>query len=457
MSNLNPYEQYLLELINRARANPTAEATRFGIDLNEGLSPGSISAAAKQPLAANDLLNAAAAGHSQWMLQADVFSHTGRGGSSAGDRIEDAGYDEWRTWGENISYRGGGDVRSRAVVENHHEGLFRSSGHRENILNDRFSEIGLGQEYGEFRGFNASMLTQNFASDRGDPFLLGVVFNDRDRDGFFDPGEELPGVSVRAAGQGATATGAGGGYEMRVDDGASFAVSFSGGRLAGPIWINSRIGDENVKLDLRVLLAPEAGGRVVGDGRNDRLIGQDGADNLAGLGGNDAIWGGGGGDQLWGGVGGDFLRGGAGGDRLGGGAGRDKLWGDGGNDIVAGGLDGDVIGGGSGSDRLLGGAGADRLGGGVGNDVVNGGLGRDVMAGGQGADRFVFSARTGDDVVLDFRTGEDELRIVSGAARFSDLDIRGTGSGALVEFGDASVTLRGVAARTLDADDFIFG
>ncbi len=30
-------EQYLLELINRARLDPQAEADRFGIDLNENL------------------------------------------------------------------------------------------------------------------------------------------------------------------------------------------------------------------------------------------------------------------------------------------------------------------------------------------------------------------------------------------------------------------------------------
>src|SRR5258707_11440338 len=36
-------EQYEVELINRARANPAAEAARYGIDLNEGLAPGTIS------------------------------------------------------------------------------------------------------------------------------------------------------------------------------------------------------------------------------------------------------------------------------------------------------------------------------------------------------------------------------------------------------------------------------
>ena len=52
-------EQYMLELMNRARANPSAEAARYGIDLNEGLPAGTISAAPKlrakpsSPLAQN--------------------------------------------------------------------------------------------------------------------------------------------------------------------------------------------------------------------------------------------------------------------------------------------------------------------------------------------------------------------------------------------------------------------
>jgi hypothetical protein len=58
------YEQYILELINRARANPGAEAARLGIDLNQGLAAGTISTAAKQPLAFNPLLIDAARGHS---------------------------------------------------------------------------------------------------------------------------------------------------------------------------------------------------------------------------------------------------------------------------------------------------------------------------------------------------------------------------------------------------------
>src|SRR5213594_3728147 len=70
-----PAEQYLVELINCARMDPSAEAARLGIALNEGLAAGTISTAAKQPLAINPNLTDAAGKHSQWMIDNDVFSH----------------------------------------------------------------------------------------------------------------------------------------------------------------------------------------------------------------------------------------------------------------------------------------------------------------------------------------------------------------------------------------------
>ena len=37
MSEPTTLDQYLIEMINRARANPSGEAARLGIDLNQGL------------------------------------------------------------------------------------------------------------------------------------------------------------------------------------------------------------------------------------------------------------------------------------------------------------------------------------------------------------------------------------------------------------------------------------
>ncbi|MCA9009131.1 MAG: hypothetical protein KDB01_05260, partial [Planctomycetaceae bacterium] len=82
-------EQYMLELVNRARANPNAEAARYGIGLNAGLPTGTISAAAKQPLAPQQQLIVAARLHSQDMLQRNYFDHVtlGSGVTSASAAI----------------------------------------------------------------------------------------------------------------------------------------------------------------------------------------------------------------------------------------------------------------------------------------------------------------------------------------------------------------------------------
>ncbi len=68
------YEQYMLELINRARSNPNAEAALYSLtDLNQGLSPGTITSDPKQPLAFNLFLIDSAREHSQWMGDTNTF------------------------------------------------------------------------------------------------------------------------------------------------------------------------------------------------------------------------------------------------------------------------------------------------------------------------------------------------------------------------------------------------
>lgn len=56
MAVLTAHEQYMIELINRARADPLAEAQKYGIGLNDFLAPGTITSAPKQPLAVSPYL-----------------------------------------------------------------------------------------------------------------------------------------------------------------------------------------------------------------------------------------------------------------------------------------------------------------------------------------------------------------------------------------------------------------
>ena len=152
MSKANALEISMLDLINAERAS-----------------------AGVAPLVFNDKLNDASEIHSSWMLDADRFSHTGENGSSPHERIKDAGYKFEGNYqsGENIAYqseRGAegldDDVRSL------HEGLMGSPGHRANILNPDYKEIGIGIERGDFSQggseFDSVMVTQNFAKSDAD-------------------------------------------------------------------------------------------------------------------------------------------------------------------------------------------------------------------------------------------------------------------------------------------------
>nr|WP_112467547.1 CAP domain-containing protein [Streptomyces triticisoli] len=88
------------------------------------------------PLTVNAALNRAAQAHSEDMAAHRNMSHTGSDGSSPGDRITRAGY-TWRTYGENVAY-------GYSTPEQVMAGWMSSSGHKANILNCAFKEIGVG-------------------------------------------------------------------------------------------------------------------------------------------------------------------------------------------------------------------------------------------------------------------------------------------------------------------------
>ena len=154
------------------------------------------------------------------------------------------------------------------------------------------------------------------------------------------------------------------------------------------------------------------GGDVIygGDG-NDSLFGGFGDDIIFGEAGDDRIFGGWGDDALYGGEGDDMLSGGEGDDLLEGGEGDDKLLGGDGDDVLEGGAGEDKLLGGDGADILDGGTGDDELVGGAGNDIIIGGLGDDLLFGGAGRDLFIYQYGDGNDAVMDFVEGEDELEI----------------------------------------------
>lgn len=178
MSQPTTYDQYILELINRARNAPDAEASRDGIGLNDGLQPGTLSSASEPPLAFNPDLIAAAQDHSAWMLTNGTFSHTGANGSSPGDRMAAAGYDFGGSygWGENIGIQPGGSTAlnqdTAAALE---VDLFKSPAHRADLLGADCREVGIAAAAGTYNGQSAADVTQDFAYSSSGSFLTGIA------------------------------------------------------------------------------------------------------------------------------------------------------------------------------------------------------------------------------------------------------------------------------------------
>jgi uncharacterized protein YkwD len=98
-------------------------------------------------LSAQGQLGSAAQLHSEDMACNNYFSHSGLDSSTVATRIERQGYN-WSAAGENI---GAGYSSPESVVS----GWMNSEGHRANILNTDFTEIGIGYAFGADSDYGA--------------------------------------------------------------------------------------------------------------------------------------------------------------------------------------------------------------------------------------------------------------------------------------------------------------
>ena len=195
---------------------------------------------------------------------------------------------------------------------------------------------------------------------------------------------------------------------------------------------------------------------ISGSDHSDHLIGSDEDDSLNGEAGADTLDGGEGDDNAgyWGSDAGVTVNL-ATGTGLGGHAEGDTLTG---IEGVSGSYHhADHLIGDDGDNGLSGNGGNDTLDGGGGNDWLNGEAGEDLLTGGEGADTFVF----GDgDTVTDFEDGSDLINIHAlghiNADNFdTNVTIRQSGDDVEVQIGDAVLTLTGLSAADVTADDFV--
>jgi Ca2+-binding RTX toxin-like protein len=404
MSQATAYEQFMLELVNAERAKVGAQPLSFNGDLNES-----------------------ADNHSNWMIATDTFSHTGASGSTPTQRMKDAGYAFSGTWAsaENIAW-----ASTRAPtgyqdeVQLLHTNLMNSAGHKANILNGSFKEIGIGFNTGAYQSWNGAFVTENFALSGSKVFLTGVALDDRDGDRFYDVGEGLGGLTVTAvSSSGATyttTTQTAGGYSLALAAG-TYTVTFSGSGFT-PVTKTVTIGTKNVKVDLVDPVASTTATAAVqsinGTERNNTLYGTSGADAIKGLGGSDKLYGKSGTDNVYGGTG------------------NDRVYGEGSNDSLFG--EG-------------------------GKDILNGGSGNDALKGGTGADTFKFSGKWGSDKVLDFRNGVDHIDLRGNGLSFRELSIArrdadrdGKVDDVVIKADGQTITLLNLKASLVGASDFLF-
>jgi hypothetical protein len=244
-----PEEQLLLEYINRARANPTAEGTRLGINMWESLCDLN-DVGIRPPLAMNKILLQVADYHSWDMYTNNYFDHNDLSGHDPDQRMTGAGY-SWWTWGENIAVGSSGYSATNLEDDLVIDSSTSCRLHRVNLFDSNFTEVGVGYYAGATPNPSgwSSFLTQDFGSASVEPFLVGVVYNDTDGDNFYDIGEGVSGVQITPSGGSYYAVSStSGGYAFPIGTSGTITVTTSGSSF-GSITKTVSLTGTNIKLD----------------------------------------------------------------------------------------------------------------------------------------------------------------------------------------------------------------
>ncbi len=270
-------EQAYIEYINRARANPAAEAARLAAttdpDILKAYAYFSVNLAtmqneikvipAAQPLAPNANLTNAARGHSQWMLANATQSHNETNpNNTTEDRINASGYDWWN-YGESVAGATVNPWHGHAGFEvdwgpGGSGGMQAGRGHRVNNHFGDFREIGVGVVNGTNGSMGPQLVTQDFGDPYdAQPFGTGVAYYDLNGNNFYDAGEGIGGLNVSMTGVTYYCTSAGGGgWAVPIPtDGTTRTVTFAG---LGINQTRSLVIPENMnaKTDLKLTYAP---------------------------------------------------------------------------------------------------------------------------------------------------------------------------------------------------------
>ncbi|HVZ38611.1 MAG TPA: CAP domain-containing protein [Candidatus Kapabacteria bacterium] len=260
-------EQYMVELINRARANPTAEGARlasvtdpnilfaystYSVDTNK-LKSDFAGYPVRPPLAISSKLLTAARLHSQDMSTNNFQGHNGSNGSTLVQRVEAQNYLNWLALGENV-FAYAKDLMYAHIAFNVDWGN-ADLGHRKNVMNFEQTietEIGIGIVTDNTGGSHTGpkIVTEDYG-DQGNHFITGVVYRDLNNNNFYDVGEGIAGVKITpASGTYYAVSSESGGYAIPITATGTMDITASGGPLGTEVITRSvTAGNINVKVD----------------------------------------------------------------------------------------------------------------------------------------------------------------------------------------------------------------
>jgi hypothetical protein len=256
-----PEETLILELMNRFRADPSAEADLIA---PPGKNPGGSvdwdmfrremkALKAKPPLVFNLELLLAARRHSHYqilngMTHVEEAGKPGFVAANFGDRCKRAGYRGF-PGAENCFLNSAGAKPSHdGFIVDHGAGpggMQPERGHRKNMNGD-FREVGPGALPHD-NGHLA--VTHNFGG-RDARFAGGVAYIDLNNNGFYDPGEGVGGVTIRSSDGPACLTWKSGAYALELKGRA--AVTLVAELEGEKVQKSLAAGAENVKFDWKI-------------------------------------------------------------------------------------------------------------------------------------------------------------------------------------------------------------
>jgi uncharacterized protein YkwD len=314
IGNPTAHEQQYLEYVNRARSDALVEANRLrnetnadvqfaystsGINVQNivdqftwSVNNGVIDRYA-QPLSFQAQLLEAAELHSLDQFQRQFQGHNSsstppapfQAGFGPGQRAQALGY-SFQSIAENVyAYaksaahgHAGFDVdwgnTTNSASPDHNpafagQGMQNPAGHRINIHNDDFKEVGIGVMLGTNGPVGPQVVTQDFGYSGDVRYITGVVFEDLNANDFYDIGEGRSGVRVDVEGSPFYAlSSTSGGYSIPVPQDGAYDVAFTGGGFASYSTSATVASGKNVKVDYLAMAAP----LLLGDYNNDGFV-----------------------------------------------------------------------------------------------------------------------------------------------------------------------------------------